>query len=733
MKILMLTDRMGLGGAETHVALLSRGLSAMGHEVCVLSAGGCIADELEAEGIPQIRLPVQTKNPFRWLQLRRRIRRVARAEDFDVLHAHARVPAFLIRGIRHAGYAELVTVHARFSLSPLRRMLSNWGSQTVAVSEDLRTYVCDAYGVPAEQVHVIANGIDCAHFSPRARASFPPLHTPEPTRILFASRLDADCSRGAELLCALAPVLHQRFPNLRIGIAGGGNALPHLRAMAREQNQALGENVITLYGAVGDMSPLLSQQDIFIGVSRVAMEAAACGCAVILCGNEGYLGILDATSATRAALSNFCCRGEVAASENGLRADLLTLLNDPDERQRCADEARTLIQTHFNAERMCRETLTLYHRARMPKGALHVTVGGYFGCGNAGDDLILQGFLAGMRDAAPDLRVTALTAHPRKNARRFGVPCVSRKNPLSCIRAFLESDAFLCGGGSLLQNATSNRSLLYYLHLLRLSRLCGAHPILYSAGIGPLRGKRARRQAAKTLERCDYISLRDPESMRMLEQIGVSRSLLHVGADMALLAPLPPATRAPSILADHGIAAGTRYFCVILKGGSRAAYEVCRMLAAGARMIAKRHALLPVFFVLDPTHDGRATQVAARVLHAPVIPLREPSDAAALLSAAEFAVTMRLHALVLASCVTIPALGVCADTDDEKIPSFARLCAQDYLTRDALSVGALVERMEALLSDRDRLRPLLADAAADLRKKAKKDLANIVTMLYNSK
>ena len=73
MKILMLTDRMGLGGAETHIALLARGLSHMGHDVSVLSEGGCLANTLEADGIPQIRMSVQTKNPFRWFRLRKQI------------------------------------------------------------------------------------------------------------------------------------------------------------------------------------------------------------------------------------------------------------------------------------------------------------------------------------------------------------------------------------------------------------------------------------------------------------------------------------------------------------------------------------------------------------------------------------------------------------------------------------------------------------------------------------
>lgn len=732
MKVLMLTDRMETGGAETHIALLSEGLTEMGAEVTILSAGGAAADNAQAHGIKQLRVPIVTHNPFRLLRLRCMLVQLVKRERYDVLHAHARIPAFLMRGLKRYGCAEIVTVHARFKNTMLLRRLCNWGTCTIAVSEDLRTYVCATYGIPAEQVHVVANGIDCNRFTPQAR-----IHdvlrdgSKHPIRILFASRLDEDCALGAELLCRIAPALHRRSANIRISIAGGGNALARIRTLAEEINHTIGEEIVTVLGAVAEMSSLLGVQDIFVGVSRAAMEAAACGCAIVLCGNEGYFGILTAENAHRAHLTNFCCRDCRTAGTYRLQNDLLFLLESAEARKRYGDEARDLIVHRFGHERMCRETLTLYHRSLIPKGNRHIVVCGYFGCGNIGDDLILQGFLRELRDIAPNVRVTALTDRPRHQSKRFGVTCRARRNPFSVLFSFARADAFLCGGGSLLQNATSNRSLLYYLHLLRLSQRLGKCTVLYSAGIGPLQGKRARQRTTRVLRRCAYISLRDPESMRSLERWGVDRALLHAGADMAFLAPCPPTSRTTAILSENGIVQNRRYFCVILKGGAFCS-NVRRMVVAAARMIAKRHILLPVFLVFDRNRDARASAVAAKEICGSMLPLREPADATAILSYAQFAVTMRLHALILSSIAAIPAVGICSDTADEKIPSLARLCAQDFLPRNTLSVGSLVECMELLLQCRDRRRPVLCDAVADLRKKAKKDLANIVAMLYNN-
>lgn len=727
MKVLLLTDRMGRGGAETHVASLARALQKMHVEVAVASLGGSLADELEREGIPQIRLPFSTHNPLRLFALRRALIRLLKRERYDVLHAHARIPAFLIRGLKKYGSAEVVSVHARFSLSPLLRRICHWGDATIAVSEDLRQYVHREYGIPFEQVRVIPNGIDCARFCSKERS------TPSQTiRILFASRLDHDCSLGASLLCSIAPTLVSRFPNLTIAIAGGGNAYEEIKRQAAEANRRAGTPVVTLLGEIGDMASELQKSDIVIGVSRVAMEAAVSGCAVVLCGNEGYFGILTKVNAPEAQLSNFCGRGMPLPSAQTLKKDLLVLLENPKLTEHCKRELSSLAREEWSADRMARKTLALYHRASHPPYEHEITVGGYFGCGNLGDDAILQGFLQGLHDTAPQIRVSALTGNPRFDRRRFGVRCQSRKHPVSFLRSATHSSAFLLGGGSLLQNATSNRSLSFYLCWLRLFRFFGARTVLYSAGIGPLFGARPKKVLTRILNSCSYISLRDPDSLRLLEALGVSRPLLHLGADPALLLSPPPASRKTMLLSQNRLPADGSYLCIVLKGGDACA-DIRRIMEGSARMLAARHGLLPIFLVFDRKKDLAQTQIASRKTGWRIIELGEVGDAIAILSAARLTLTMRLHALVLATVALTPAIALSPDPKDEKTVSFARLSAQEVIRPEELSVAHLVERAEYTLQNRHTLIPLLADALQDLRKKAKKDLENIVTMIYNSK
>ena len=717
---------MDVGGAETHIRDLVLGLRRMGVDVHLLSGGGRLADALEKEGIRQLRTHLFCRRPIALLRARRMLRRLVKKEKYEILHAHARIPAFLIRGSHRWGCRTVVTVHAHFRSNLLLSRLCFWGDRTIVVSEDLRSYVCELYGVPAERIGTIANGVDCQHFS-RSEGE----QCENMRKILFASRLDADCSLGAMLLCEIAPALCRSYPALEITVAGGGACFDTIRKEAERVKRLLGRDAVKMVGRVEDMAPLLREQDVFVGVSRAAMEAAASGCAVVLCGNEGYGGIMDTDCARVAALSNFCCRDGSKPYADRLERDLRRLLENDEVRRMCACAAEKLIQNRFNADTMCRKTMEIYHRELVYRPDAVLTVGGYFGCGNIGDDAILLGFLEAVRELAPRVEVRALTESPCRDARRFGIPCYARKNPFAVRFAFLSSRAFLCGGGSLLQNATSNRSLRYYLGLLRTARHCGCKGVLFSGGIGPLLGKRAGERVRRELSNCRYISLRDADSLRYLRRLGLSADCLHEGADPALLMPLPPVERGHAILLEHGIdCLEARLLCVILRGG-----KACRIrretVIAAVRMLCRQRELIPVLPILDEDEDGPQSRIAAEALGGYAVSLREPSDLTALLSVSEAAVTMRLHGMILASVVGLLTLGITPDPNDRKIASFAKAVGQEYLDDERLTVGEIVEGITVCLDSRQSRAPVVLDAVLEMQKKTRKDIANILEMIYN--
>lgn len=360
MKILMLIDRMESGGAETHVETLTYELKRRGHEVELLSSGGTIADRMERRGVRQYRFSIVGNAVQNLTSARRMLKNLVLSEQYDVVHAHTRGTALMMRGIAGFGRepASVVTVHAAFEWQPFWEKICYWGEKTIAVSEDLRVRSIDFFDIPAEAITVVPNGVDCEIFSCGKKSA------PHGT-VLFASRLDADCTLGAELLIRVAPVLKSEFSSLKIRIAGGGSELKRLQELAKKANTVCknGGNgaVVSLLGQVEDMSAEYQKSRIFVGVSRAALEASACGCAVILCGNEGRGGMLSPDIASQA-MGNFCCRGERLPDEEWLLRWLRYLLRDPSRTMCMAEKASTWVRKTYNAERMAEQTEAVYYR-----------------------------------------------------------------------------------------------------------------------------------------------------------------------------------------------------------------------------------------------------------------------------------------------------------------------------------------------------------------------------------
>ncbi len=679
--------------------------------------------------------------------------------------------------------ARIVTLHAAFRRFPFERRLCDWGEFTVTVSEDLRRYAMQRYRIPPERIRVIPNGIDLSRFSPSEErlnrlksAAFsdkntytsckikeessetdtgipweqaPPAtcnaaHTPDKSKeniplntrrmtIAFASRMDRDCALGAKLLLELAPVLCRMFPALSILLSGGGNAYEEIQKEAEKINRELGIQAVTATGHVADMSEVLKSADIFLGVSRAAIEAAAMGCAVILCGNEGYGGILSGENAVFHSLSNFCARNGNTACAEMLKKDLLFLLNGPHVCDFYAFSAMHWVRMYCGSEQMCRSTLALYHRAQHIPQNRRILAGGYFACGNLGDDAILSGIRDGLWELAPTVTLTALSANPKKTQKSLGIPSYGRKALPQILLGMHRAELYLCGGGSLLQNKSGNCSLLYYLCTIQLGRLLGKRTALFAAGIGPLSGNFARRQTVHTLQRCNYISLRDEDSLHFLCRIGLSQKPMFASSDPALLLSPPPPSRAAFLLSEHGILHNVRCFCIILKGGKESS-DIARLVLGASRILASRHALTPILLVFDVHADRAATKNACGHLKGAVcVPIEEVRDAIAILSHSEIVLSMRLHGLILSTVAATPALGVASDASDGKIPSFARQSGQEYLLPGEVSAGAIVEIAERMLAERKTRIPFLRAALADLRKKAKKDLENLLAIRYNNR
>ncbi len=366
MNILICSDALGVGGAETHILSLVRELVGRGHCVTVAATSGALVSELprQAEFVP---LPPFGRAPQALLCSHHALRRlIDRRPRFDVVHAHARLPARLLRAMtRRRRIPLVVTAHAMFRMTPMLAWLSVWGERTIAVSRDIEQLLVLRGRVPKERICVIPNGIDTSHFCPAPRHNgdvrqgedaFP--------HIIFVSRLDNDCSSVARALCHIAGRLRAVCPQAVVTIVGGGDCLGELEVLSELMNAACGARVISLAGARTEVCGLLRRADIFVGVSRAAMEAAACGLPVILAGDEGYGGIFRPGETVDSA--NLCARGReaVPSLQDALLGDICSLLQmGAESRRELGLAGRDYIRRHYSSSSAAERTLEVYGAA----------------------------------------------------------------------------------------------------------------------------------------------------------------------------------------------------------------------------------------------------------------------------------------------------------------------------------------------------------------------------------
>jgi polysaccharide pyruvyl transferase CsaB len=163
-----------------------------------------------------------------------------------------------------------------------------------------------------------------------------------------------------------------------------------------------------------------------------------------------------------------------------------------------------------------------------------IVLSGYYGFDNAGDEALLAAISEALREFSPDINIIVLSASPQRTQELHGVAAVSRFNPISLIQTLRRADLLISGGGSLLQDVTSWRSILYYLGIVTLALILGQPVMFYAQGIGPIRRPWARWLTRVIANRVRLITVRDQDSLNELKHLGVTKPPVYVTADPVL-------------------------------------------------------------------------------------------------------------------------------------------------------------------------------------------------------
>lgn len=347
----------------------------------------------------------------------------------------------------------------------------------------------------------------------------------------------------------------------------------------------------------------------------------------------------------------------------------------------------------------------------------HVVLAGYFGCGNLGDEAVLLGFADAWRELGGD--VTALSERPEDTNRRLGLRAVYRKSPGDIRQALSAADAMVFPGGSIFQDSTSVRSVGYYANLVQLAKRTGKRVFLVGQGVGPLRTFFGKRLAASAFAACDFIAVRDPDSLQALQDLGV-KVRAKVTADTAFLLPASIGGTAE----DTGFQVGEMKTVGIaprpLPGWKdRDTVKLYGELARGLMQAG----LMPVFLEMDSEIDGPLIVEISKSQGGKVPEIRKlgsPLDAQTRISRMDAIVAVRLHAGILAAKVGVPPYLV---GYDPKVVSFAKMLGVPrFPSLEGLTSQRLIDGFLSFYKERDRHRHVLESKTAELTTAARENV-----------
>jgi polysaccharide pyruvyl transferase CsaB len=268
---------------------------------------------------------------------------------------------------------------------------------------------------------------------------------------------------------------------------------------------------------------------------------------------------------------------------------------------------------------------------------MQAVICGYYGKDNGGDEALLMSLLQMLpREVTP----LVLSNNPAQTHARYGVKSYPSRSALAILQALNESQAFIWGGGSLMQDVSSWISPLYYAGLMALAQQKGLKTIAWAQGIGPLKRPFTRWLTKQVLLGCTAVSVRDGASAQLLAQWGIKALIAPdpvwalAGAPVSSIANLPT-PRVAVNLRSHRCLTGDR-----LEKLTQALIDLQKTTQASL-------ILLP----FQPSQDLEIAHTIGKRLPGvyEVITLEDPRQLKGIFRSVEMLLGMRLHSLIMAA------------------------------------------------------------------------------------
>ena len=671
-----------VGGAKTQIMNTVTGLARRNEVMLISFRAGPFADEARERGI-DVRV-IERHNPFR---AARAMRDLVDQFQPDIIHCHggrANLMGAMVRRTRRVPV--VTTVHSDYKLDYLGNPLKQhtFGAANAVALRFLDFYqpVADRMartlierGFDPERIVKIYNGME--------------FHRPEgefDRAQYLKENYGAEIEEG-DVLCGIAARLTavkdiattvrgfaaawKRAPQLRLFIAGDGEDEDMLRKLAAQLGVA---DRVTFCGWVSPVEPFFRSMDINV-LSSVSetfpysiLEGVCAGCATICSDVGGMPELIDTGE-----------NGYIfpVGDDKKLGEYLTRLANDAKLRETFAQALYEKASSNFSKDKMCkrqeanyRHLLARFHRPKDERES--IVICGAYGRGNAGDDAILEAIVQEMRALDPGRTICVMSRRPKETRLVYRTNAMYTFNVFAVLRRFRKAALYINGGGTLMQDVTSTRSIWYYCYTLRAAKRLGCKVMMYGCGIGPINRAGNRKMAAKTIDTSvDRITLRDENSRQELERMGVTRPDIRVSADPTIILDPAPYEIVSLALEQSGIDPEGNYIGFGLRNwkGLDAALPA---IAAAADYAYKKYGLTPVFVPIEFPSDLTPAERVGALLHCPwhAVRTRQPIEVTiGILARMKTVVGIRLHSLMFSAGQGVPVVGMSYDI---KVDSFLK-------------------------------------------------------------
>mgnify|MGYP001436844570 FL=1 len=276
---------------------------------------------------------------------------------------------------------------------------------------------------------------------------------------------------------------------------------------------------------------------------------------------------------------------------------------------------------------------------------------------------------------------------------------LERDSFFSVLQAIKSSDYILVGGGSLLQDVTSFRSLLYYFSLLRWAQLWNKKVIFYRVGLGPLIRRESRFLVSRLLRKSSLSIFRDEESLSLALELGSASPFL--GADPLF-----------SWKGKEKKGKGEKIALFIRSFPEEKKEALCRAFLQFSEVEGENLEVV----AFHPEKDEKMAQDVAQYLRCPCVILSQFSQIIPYFEKLKTIFTLRLHPAILATLLDIPWFALDLDP---KIRAFSKWWKGENL----LSFSDLEEnKLEEVYQKRDTLREKGKEIKRELGQKSEESV-----------